>query len=1014
MERSVRDPKDMVDIIASFSSTEIRREGASYRAACPLCGAEHSLYITPGKQIFKCFNCKQLSGKTPYHYLTGGQRMDKLEAIKWLANYYNIYLEEEAPARRKSAPQEKKTSKKETFCAKMLRESGLTPEDVTATVFDSSPESTKLRKPTFVAGTINSRGEYQKDGDDAVIEYFDLEGRPMMYVSEKDKTATPRRYYRVRYQYPAEHTDKSGKEMKYRSPSGAPTFIYIPQKIRALYQSKVEIQTLYIQEGEKKAEKACKHGIDSIAISGIQNLGYKGTLPEEVVKIIETCHVKEVVFLLDSDCFDLTNHIRVDDPIERRPKNFFYAVKNYKEYLNRLKNRELYVEIYFGYVLKNEAEDKGIDDLLTNTLKDKEAELKQDIEKAKNEKNLRGKYVQLHKITTSTDSKIQEIWSLQSNQEFCRKYYELLKDLPEFTFGSRRYRFNDKGELESAQPVEQDEQFWTENRRKDKPTEFSFSYVGCKNFLEHRGFYRYRRSDGEFDFIHLQGSIVETVKHWQVGDFVRKFTQDCLSKDVLEMLLKGGSQYFGPFSLQMLDFYQPAFFKAERGVQRFYFADNWWHITADSAKVNDYNQLHENIWDEQKKKGFSPKLLPSLIDIEQTPDGNYSYTITAAGRNCHFLKYLENASNFTWQKENPSPEELAENAQHLVSKLAAFGYLIAQEKSKSVTKAVIGMDGNQSDVGSSNGRSGKSLLGEAVRQVAVLKYFNGKEIAGRQNAFMWDGVTEKTKVVFIDDAQKSFDFELLFGLITGDWPVNPKGAQPYTLPFEKSPKIYLTTNHAISGEGTSFIDRQWLIAFSDFYNDNHKPIDDFGVLFFDEWDGEQWELFWNLAVQSVQIYFRYGCVQSAGDKTEMRRLRQEIGDEFLMWADEYFSDESRMNIEIKRADMYSSLQEYVGHSRSQFYTPTVFAKKLKAYCKFKKYLFNPDVFNPYTKKYTKFDKNGDPIKYNKRNGVEYFTIGFPDYYAENPLPDMFNNIPSGASIFPEQEAIDIDLPEDLM
>ena len=49
--------------------------------------------------------------------------------------------------------------------------------------------------------------------------------------------------------------------MKYRTPYGAPAFIYYPQKIRELYQKQVPIKRLFIQEGEKKAEKATKHGI---------------------------------------------------------------------------------------------------------------------------------------------------------------------------------------------------------------------------------------------------------------------------------------------------------------------------------------------------------------------------------------------------------------------------------------------------------------------------------------------------------------------------------------------------------------------------------------------------------------------------------------------------------------------------------------------------------------------------------------------------------------------------------
>ena len=277
--------------------------------------------------------------------------------------------------------------------------------------------------------------------------------------------------------------------------------------------------------------------------------------------------------------------------------------------------------------------------------------------------------------------------------------------------------------------------------------------------------------------------------------------------------------------------------------------------------------------------------------------------------------------------------------------------------------------------------------------VTTSKYYNGKELSARNgNQFTWDGVNEKTKVVFIDDAMKDFDFEMLFGLITGDWPVNPKGEKSYTLPFALSPKIYLTTNHAIGGFGASFIDRQWPIAFSDYYNDTHKPVDDFGLLFFDEWDTEQWDLFWNLVAQSVQIYFRFGYVPAPGERLEMRKLRQDIGEEFILWADEYFSDESHLNTELKRKEIYEEFLSYVGTEKKKFYTAQSFKAKLKFYCKFRDYFFNPECYNPITGAYRSVDKDGRPQLDIKRGGTEYFTIGTSDYYDIHTMPDMFNEI----------------------
>lgn len=81
-------------------------------------------------------------------------------------------------------------------------------------------------------------------------------------------------------------------------------------------------------------------------------------------------------------------------------------------------------------------------------------------------------------------------------------------------------------------------------------------------------------------------------------------------------------------------------------------------------------------------------------------------------------------------------------------------------KDKSICKAVIGMDGKQSEVGVSNGRSGKSLLGEACRVVVNTLYKNGKEFRGGPlQPFVWDGLDNRTRLVFLDDTPKDFDFE---------------------------------------------------------------------------------------------------------------------------------------------------------------------------------------------------------------------------------------------------------------
>lgn len=994
-ERSRQDPGDLVSIIAQFTD-QPRKEGASFKAACPLCHSEHSLVITPGKRIFKCFNCNGLDGKYPLDYLMKGQRMTYPEAIEWLASYYNMLVEYDVP---KQKALSKSTTK--TFCRKMLEASGLTNSDLIATVIED--ENVKTKRSTFVSGTLAKDGSIDESGDDAVIIYYDLEGRQVMYTVDDKSKSYEKPYYRVRYQFPEKHLDKNKRPIKYRSPAGAPTYIYYPQYIRTRYQAKLEIPVLYIQEGEKKAEKACKHGIPSVAVSGIQNIGYKGTLPEDIIRLVDVCKVKTVVFMLDADCYDLTHTLTVDDPIDRRPRNFFYAVRNFKDYFAKLRNHNIYVELYFGHIRKDRTDDKGVDDILANTLKGREGELLKDIEYAMNEKSGEGSWVQLHKITSLPDSKIQEFWSLQSAQDFCLKYYELLKNLPEFTIGRRKMKFNEKGELESAQPLEQDEIFWLTSTTRQGDVQYNFCYVGAKYFLEHRGFYRYKKPNGEYDFIQVENNIVKVVRPYEVGDYIRSFTRDCLQKPILEMLYKGGAQYLGPNSLTMLDFFQGQFDRPARDVQRLYFGNRMWQITSEDIRELDYTQLHLNIWTDQKKE-FTAEKLPTLINIRKN-DGVYSYEITPTGRQCDFLVFLENASNFTWRKEDVEQGERDENAQHLVSKLAAFGYLVVSAKDEAVAKAVVGMDGKQSEVGVSNGRSGKSLLGEAVKQVTCSKYYNGKAFAASgNNRHVWDGVNEKTKVVIIDDCQRDFDFEQLFGLITGEWPVDPKNEKPFTLPFCISPKIYITTNHAIGGDGGSFEARQWCLAFSDFYSAEHEPKDDFKTRFFSEWDFEQWNLFWNLVAQCVQIYFRFGYVPAPGSRLKERKLLQDIGEEFIMWADEYFSAKEHINQIQKRKEVYNSLMEFVGPSRRTYYTSKSFSSKLIKYCELRGYIFNPQRYDPILKRYFPDSRTNLPSKMDKRNGVEYYAVGDMSFY--NSLPTLWQD-----DTAVENQENDDDLPE---
>ncbi|MCC2233396.1 DNA primase [Bacteroides fragilis] len=999
----------LLDVAQDFH--ELKRSGVSYNCDCPRCKAAKKLSISPAKQVFKCFGCKELKGGDSVSFLMSAEGMTFNDALDYLAKKFNVILDQRPVIKKQPAKKMKKGSKAakgidvDSYCARMLAESGLTFEDVTAKVYKTGDTQSIFEQRTFRPGTIDERGMLTTKGDDVIIEYYDLEGMPVVFTRKDNKrrdVGTPQEYYRIRWQFPDAHLDKEGKPYKYKSPRGSGTPIYIPERIRSLYKSKTKIPRLYIQEGEKKAEKACKHGIPSIAVSGIQNLGLYGALPEDLVKIISTCEVQEVAFIFDSDWDDISSNIRINDQVEKRPRCFFYAAKNFKEYMRSLKNRNIFVEIFVGHINKNEAGDKGLDDLLANSLRGKEEELAADIEFACNEKKGLGKYIEMFKVTTWTDHKLQELWGLHSHEVFAERHADLLRNLPEFLFGRYRWKFDEHGKVILAQPFDDDEKFWREvtkyDRSQNERIEYEFCYVNSQNFLQNRGFGRLRRIDKSYQFIHLEPPVVRAIDASDARDYLFQFAKHNCKTEVNEMLIKGVSQYVGPDKLSLLEFIQPNFVKPNRESQYFYFDKNCWLVTKDSVSELGYENITHHIWEEQRKMTPAKYLGKPLVTFSRQ-DNTFTYELSEAGKKSHYLQFLINTSNFTWRKsaEEIEPEEENENRIHLLSKLCAIGYMVMEAKDNNVARAVIGMDGKQSEVGESNGRSGKSLVGELMRNIIPTAYIPGKRSDLFNDQFVWNDIQENTKLVFIDDVLQNFNFEFLFPNITGDWSVNYKGGRRITLPFARSPKMYIATNHAIRGSGSSYTDRQWLLAFSDFYNDTHKPVDDFGVLFFSEWDFEQWNLTWNLLANCVQLYLTYGVVQAPGERLEQRKLRQEMGETLISWADEYFSGEEHLNVRLPRKDLYDAFCQYDNQQR-KFVSPTAFKKKFIMYCAWKGYVFNPHKYDSITGKPFQVDKDGKAVVDDKSGGVEYFTVGT----GAQPIPEEDNSRlpqPTGKLVF---------------
>jgi ribosomal protein L37AE/L43A len=458
----------IVEVIGDYVPLTKKAHLNKYAGKCPVCGKPDALQVDPATGIYKCFKCKECGGNDAVGFLRKYQNMTYPQALEHLMKKFSVVI---AGPDQKPAP---KKIKKDSapYCETMMLQSGLSKEDITAFVRPFEHIKPKL-VPIFRKGTHNSAFEPIADGDDVIIDYYDLDGNPVMFEVKKKGTPTGKKklFFRVRYQFPDEHKDEKGKSVKYRSPYGSSNFIFIPDKIRQMHGEGKTIDRLFVQEGEKKAEKACKHGVWSIGISGINNLAQDQHLPEDFIRIIRDMEVKQVVLLFDGDYNDLHHDIKITDNVQKRPLNFYYAARNFGEYMSTLKGRQLVVQPYVGHINKNEHDDKGIDDLLSNTLKGKEEDLRFDIENLMLQKSLKGDYMTLYKINTiNPEYKLSEIWSLHSAQSFAEVHKEELKKLSEFRIGKHIWKFSEEGKLESAQPLEEEEKYWNKswNERNQK------------------------------------------------------------------------------------------------------------------------------------------------------------------------------------------------------------------------------------------------------------------------------------------------------------------------------------------------------------------------------------------------------------------------------------------------------------------------------------------------------------------------------------------------------------------
>jgi hypothetical protein len=258
------------------------------------------------------------------------------------------------------------------------------------------------------------------------------------------------------------------------------------------------------------------------------------------------------------------------------------------------------------------------------------------------------------------------------------------------------------------------------------------------------------------------------------------------------------------------------------------------------------------------------------------------------------------------------------------------------------------------------GGTGKGVIVQGIKQIRKVSILDGKTFDDKKS-FPYQTVTPETQVLVFDDVKKNFDFESKFSIVTEGMTLERKNKDAIKLKVEDSPKMVISTNYAIKGEGNSHDRRRHELEIAQYYGKNLTPFDEFGKQLFDDWDVEEFKKFDNYMIYCLQCFLKNGLIIQNSKNLKLRKFIAESSMEFYEWIDDPDN--------FKRNER---------HNKTQYYQ--IF---IDEYQDFKKWL-QSKTFNKWVDKYCTY--KGYEYKEGNTQGNRWFEIVNDFQESEEPIP----------------------------
>lgn len=529
-------------------------------------------------------------------------------------------------------------------------------------------------------------------------------------------------------------------------------------------------------------------------------------------------------------------------------------------------------------------------------------------------------------------------------------------------------------------------QFYRELTTKDGQKEYLLSLTSLNYFLELNGFCTLKdESRREPVFIHIDGIVVRQVTAKAIVGFLRQWMQQQgLPQALRDKVLRSRDLPTSTAStLRERD--DLDFRKGTPTAQYFHFRNCWVEVTGEGITTHRYADAADHCVWEENIIPHDFKAVPEMFQVSTDADGRFEVHFPEGVEQSLLFQFVVNSSRLHWRKADEfgqplTEEETAEEHLCLASRLANMGYMLTSHKSESEAWATICLDSTMAEsVDECNGRSGKSFYYRAVAKMTKTFVIDAGNTSFRDPRFIFDGVTADTDLVLIDECPRKFNYNFIYGLVTGDFRVEEKNRHSFVIPFDRSPKFGLGTNFTLSRHDPSTEGRIWPQPFSDYYHvktpqndyrETRSIRDDFGQnLMGADYSEHDWQLDLAFMVQCVRFYLSrpQGSrrIMPPMNRIERREQMAAVGKDFKQWADEFFAEDSgHLDCELKAETVLSDFNRETRFD----WPPKRMTQHLRDYCQFAEHLqaLNPTAITHKEKdgeRWLKRDENGQQKAY---------------------------------------------------